>query len=148
MLLNISGPCCPIKTKTSKLGTSWTYYTGLLWFRYQFRRLASIGVKWPPFLKCVKYVQKVPSWWSFGLDWSTGAWDIEQPPFCIVMSISQRPINFWRLLSSSMSCPSEVNWCNLTDITEETEETKETKETEVKDVDRHYFHLETTHHHH
>ena len=44
----------------------------------------------------VKYVQKVPSWWSFGLDRSTRAWDIEQPPFCNVMSLSQRPFNFLR----------------------------------------------------
>ena len=35
----------------------------------------------------VKYGPKAPTWWSFGFDWSTGAWDMEQPPFCDFIKI-------------------------------------------------------------
>ena len=59
------------------------------------------------------------------------------------------------LLSSSTSCPSNVNWHNQTLLSSSTSrpsnvnrhnQIEETEETEVKDVYKHYFHLETTLH--
>ena len=45
-----------------------------------------------------KYIQNLPIWWSFGLNWSTGAWDIGQPPFTRISSLEAIwPQTSWNL---------------------------------------------------
>ena len=89
-LLNISGPSWLIHTKTSPVKC---FYTGLSIFDANLAKSACLEDR-PPWrssgLHCQtpeKYIQKAPTWWSFGLDWSKGAWDIERPPFCHIVHI-------------------------------------------------------------